>query len=212
MKQRKETTRRRDGGDAPSVPEEGTRQRLLHVAVEQIERHGIAQLTVRGVAAAAGANIAAVNYHFRSKDALVAEALERTIGNFLKDTSDLLARMRKNPERSLAALLGYYLEGGLRFPRLSKAHVHDAFCANDYTGRFPTAFSPLIVQLRDVLREVVPGLDEATASRRTVLALSGVFFPVFFSGLFGAVDPLATRSSRLEYVDEIVRITLAPPT
>src|SRR5688572_4916261 len=99
-------------------------ERLIEAAIGEIEARGLADLTVRGVAAAAGMNIAAVNYYFRSKEALVATALERTLQNMIADTAQLLDHMQEDPPRVLAELLAYYLEGGLRFPRIGKAHLH----------------------------------------------------------------------------------------
>jgi AcrR family transcriptional regulator len=190
--------------------DDNTRQRLIDTALQHIATHGVAGLTVRGVAAAAGANIAAVNYYFRSKDALVREVLEVTIRNLLVDTDELLARMKSDPHVALAGLLSYYLDGGLRFPGISKAHMHNAFSSDDYTGLFPTSFVPVIERIRDAIRAHVPGLDAAAAGRRTVFALSAVFFPVFFSGLFRTMHALGTPGGRLQYVEEIVAAALAP--
>lgn len=53
----------------------GTRARLLAAAVRLFAEQGLAGTSVRQLAEAAGANVAAVSYHFGSKDALYAEAL-----------------------------------------------------------------------------------------------------------------------------------------
>jgi AcrR family transcriptional regulator len=184
-------------------------QRLIDAAIQEIERHGLAHLTVRAVAAAAGMNVAAVNYYFRSKEALVAAALEGTIRHMVQDTEELIARMPEDPVRVLAELLGYYLEGGLRFRQIGKAHLHDAFVADDYSGSFPRLFSPAMQSLRDAIRDAVPGLDEAEAARRVVAALSAVYFPAFFAGLYRPLAALETAEDRAIYVNELARQTLA---
>jgi len=53
----------------------GTRERLIEAAGEIFARHGFRNATVRDICRAAGANIAAVNYHFRDKEGLYAEVL-----------------------------------------------------------------------------------------------------------------------------------------
>jgi AcrR family transcriptional regulator len=52
-----------------------TRQKLFEAAVEVFARKGHSQATVREICALAGANVAAVNYHFGGKEALYAEVL-----------------------------------------------------------------------------------------------------------------------------------------
>jgi AcrR family transcriptional regulator len=54
---------------------EQTRMRLLEVAREVFSQHGFQGATVREICRRAEANGAAVNYHFGSKDGLLAEAL-----------------------------------------------------------------------------------------------------------------------------------------
>src|ERR1700730_7222176 len=48
----------------------GTEKRLLEAAGEVFAEHGYRGATVRQICEKAGANIAAVNYHFRDKDGL----------------------------------------------------------------------------------------------------------------------------------------------
>lgn len=54
---------------------EQTRTRLLDAAREVFSQHGFQSATVREICRRAEANVAAVNYHFGSKDGLLAEAL-----------------------------------------------------------------------------------------------------------------------------------------
>ena len=184
--------------------------RLLHAALDEIERHGLAHLTVRSVAAAADVNIAAVNYYFRSKDALVAAALKGSIDHVAADTEPLLARMDDEPEEALTELLGYLLEGSLRFPRVSKAHLHEAFVDGEYGGPFPKLFASILLRARASLRKAVPGLGEEAASARLVAAFSAMFFPAFFTGFFAPLRALQTPADRAAYAREAARRALAP--
>jgi len=52
-----------------------TRARLLNAAREVFSQHGFQGATVREICRRAKANVAAVNYHFGSKDGLLSEAL-----------------------------------------------------------------------------------------------------------------------------------------
>ena|SRR6185436_7642951 len=193
----------------PKVPET-PRERLIEATITEIERHGLSQLTVRAVAAAADMNIAAVNYHFRSKQALVTAALESSIVHMLEDTDAILGRLPDDPEAVLGDLLGYYLEGTLRFPRLSKAHLHAGFVADDYSGNFPRRFTPVLERLRVALCAARPGLDPELAARRVIAALSAVFFPAFFGPLFQCFSALDTAQARARYALELARQALGP--
>lgn len=55
---------------------EPTRERLLTVAERLLLESGYDNVSVRAINAAAGANAAAVHYHFGSRDRLVAALLE----------------------------------------------------------------------------------------------------------------------------------------
>ncbi|MGZ4705848.1 MAG: TetR/AcrR family transcriptional regulator [Acidimicrobiales bacterium] len=66
-----EIDRRRTRGAGSS----GTRDDLLRAARLCVREHGLAGATSRQITAEAGANLAAITYHFGSKDELIAEAL-----------------------------------------------------------------------------------------------------------------------------------------
>lgn len=57
----------------------GTSSRLIEAAIEVFLTKGYEAATIREICAQADANIAAVNYHFGSKEALYAAALERVM-------------------------------------------------------------------------------------------------------------------------------------
>jgi AcrR family transcriptional regulator len=56
-----------------------TRERLLQAATALFAERGFEKVTVRDIVAAAGANVAAVNYHFAGKLGLYTEVIDRAI-------------------------------------------------------------------------------------------------------------------------------------
>ncbi|KAF0846748.1 TetR family transcriptional regulator [Nocardia caishijiensis] len=63
----------------------GNREDLLAGARKVIMERGVAKATARDIAAAAGVSLAAIGYHFGSKDRLVTEALSEALGDALGD-------------------------------------------------------------------------------------------------------------------------------
>src|SRR5438876_8303115 len=59
-------------------PPADTRERLLEAAAHVFAERGYRVATVRDIVTRAGANIAAVNYHFRDKEGLYAAVLKHT--------------------------------------------------------------------------------------------------------------------------------------
>jgi AcrR family transcriptional regulator len=82
-----------------------TRDRLVEAATACLRDEGLAGTSSRSITAAAEVNLAAITYHFGSKDDLVAEALLRTIRRALEPP---LAALRRDdldaPSRVLLAL------------------------------------------------------------------------------------------------------------
>ncbi|MFD9551679.1 TetR family transcriptional regulator [Nocardia salmonicida] len=84
----------------------GNREDLLAGARKVILERGVAKATARDIAAAAGVSLAAIGYHFGSKDRLVTEALSEALGNSIGDAMDELiaAGAGKPPLEGLAQL------------------------------------------------------------------------------------------------------------
>ena len=57
-------------------PDRGARERILRAAVRQIAREGIDGVRIARIATAAGVSSSLVHYHFDSREALLAEALD----------------------------------------------------------------------------------------------------------------------------------------
>ncbi len=57
-----------------------TKQRILDAAERLFAEHGFDRASLRAITAIAGVNLAAVNYHFKSKEALIQAVLARKLG------------------------------------------------------------------------------------------------------------------------------------
>jgi AcrR family transcriptional regulator len=125
-----------------------TRQLILEAAVTSIEKYGLEKATTRRIAKEAGTNLASINYHFRTKDDLIAEALSMTIQHMLEDVHAAIAA----PDRPLAATIEdvfyYLIEGAGRFPGVTTAHLHVVLVRKEYD-------SPAGQAIRGVFRRLL---------------------------------------------------------
>ena len=70
--------------------ESETKRRMLEVAAALLSEHGFEVVSVRDVTQAAKVNVAAVNYHFGSRDGLIARVMEEAVRHF---NEERLARL-----------------------------------------------------------------------------------------------------------------------
>ena len=112
-------------------PPHETRTRILDAAEELFMQHGFGGTSMRQLTAKAGVNLAAVNYHFGSKDALIEAVFRRRLDPMNAGRIAELDRLEKatagplSPEAIIRAFVGASLRmiedakcGGRNFIRL----------------------------------------------------------------------------------------------
>ena len=113
-------------------PPHETRTRILDAAEELFMQHGFEGTSMRSLTAKAGANLAAVNYHFGSKNALIEAVFRRRLDPMNSARIAELERLEKEaggralpPEAIIRAFIGASLRmiedtksGGRNFTRL----------------------------------------------------------------------------------------------
>ena len=98
----------------------GTKTRLLQAAEALFVEHGYDAMSLRQITMQAGANIAAVNYHFGSKEALMRELLSQRLDRLSREREQLLAACeRAGGEQApdLNTVLGVLFVPALRLAR-----------------------------------------------------------------------------------------------
>jgi len=105
------------------TPDLRTRDRLIDVAAELFADRGLERTTVREICAAAGANVAAVNYYFGGKDGLY-HAVVQTAIRVMRETNDLSIGAGRGtpPEAQLRAYIRVFLSRLQGRDRLSWIH------------------------------------------------------------------------------------------
>jgi AcrR family transcriptional regulator len=143
-----------------------TKERILSAAETLFARHGFAGASLRQVTAAANVNLAAVNYHFGSKDNLIEEVFRRRLDELNARRLDALAMALASGMPKLEDILGAFIRpalalslddsGGHAFMRvLARAYAeHDdrlrKFLSDNYghvLREFAVAFARLLPHL-----------------------------------------------------------------
>ena len=125
------------------VQQSSTKQRILDSAETLFAKHGFAGASLRQVTAAAQVNLAAVNYHFGSKENLINEVFRRRLDMLNADRVAALSTAIARPSHALEDILGAFIRpaltlsadsaGGAGFVRvLARAYAEH----NDQLRRF----------------------------------------------------------------------------
>ncbi len=172
-----------------------TQQLILEAVIDCIEKYGIDKVTTRKIAEQAGTNIASINYYFRSKDELVSAALSLTINHMLGDVSAAI----ENKEQPLAEVLEnvfyYMLEGVLRYPGISTAHLYKAIIEKNYDSISAQALMKVFDQLAERILHEDPKRDAVETRMLLSQILSAIMFAMLAPNFFKVAKKYQLTSS-----------------
>lgn len=164
--------------NTPLTPSPQTRQRLLEAAAEEFAEHGFRGATVRNICKRAGANIAAVNYHFGDKLQLYTATLQYGMDLAIQQYPPT---MGVTPESPVADRLRGFIRG-LLYRMLAKgAHAwHGHLWAREMIEPTPAidavirdTVRPMADMLHDMVREIVGPDAPDDCVRRGALSIVG---------------------------------------
>ncbi|MBP9713495.1 MAG: TetR family transcriptional regulator [Sterolibacterium sp.] len=159
----------------PEIDHRDTRERILRTAEMLFIEHGFEATTLRQITGKAGVNLAAVNYHFGSKDLLIEEVFRQRLGwlneQCLLELDRLESEAAGAPLRTrqiLEAFFGVALKlaadkesGGNNFMRLlgrtytAPTPFVREFLAREYAAAVPRFKAALFKSLPDVPKEEI---------------------------------------------------------
>ncbi|MEE4022063.1 TetR/AcrR family transcriptional regulator [Gordonia sp. PKS22-38] len=183
-----------------------TRTALLTAAESLLLTEGYEQVSVRAICAAAGANPAAVHYHFGSKDALVVALLEDRMG---PHWADLLDSFDPTYAR-VADLIDLILEPFATIQSEPVGHLHLRLLARFVSTHPDAAWTRPWFRLdrwAQMLAQIVDDLDADDARRRWGLAFGLIL------DQFGGEHPVspASVSALRGFVTAGLSASPAPP-
>jgi len=148
-----------------------TRDRILRAAEALFVEHGFADTSLRMITAGAKVNLAAVNYHFGSKEALIREVFQRHLEPLNAARIAWLDRLEAqgqplSVERIVEAIVSPVLQvsrdpmqGGARFLRLLGRALSEGTDA--LQGILPEHYREVVMRFKAALVRALPAVPEA---------------------------------------------------
>jgi AcrR family transcriptional regulator len=168
-------------GVSDSVDARSVQDRLVEAGEELFCQHGFNETSVRDIAAAAGCNIASINYYFGGKDKLYEEVWRRRLASIRDHRLATIEKvMSSDKPPALEALLRSYAEGFLeplvegdpvcRFGILMAREMVDPRLPPEIFLNEMVA--PVMSRLTEALQAICPWLETAEA-RYVILSVVG---------------------------------------
>src|SRR6187401_3762191 len=204
--------------DTPQAPV-ATKARILDAAETLFMEHGFEATSLRAITAAADVNLAAVNYHFGSKEELFQSVLTRRLDPMNQRRLELLTRFEAESapgslpcERILAALFIPALalardpqRGGSNFLRLlGRAYADPAPFIRQFLSQ---QYGPMIARFKDAFARALPHLPRKELSWRLHFIMGALSYTLAGTDalkIIAELNPVETDN------DEILLRRLAP--
>jgi AcrR family transcriptional regulator len=187
-----------------------TEIKIIEAAIGCIEKYGFREATVRRIAQEAGVNIAAINYHFHSKEQLMDRVMDITLENAF-DWSHFASTEDAPPKVRLMAILSHIVEGALEYPEITRAHFITPLIERDRESIVFSRFLEFLECLYEDLKK--RGAIAEPKELRTAL-LQAVTASILGIGLFGellegfAGFDLKNKKEREAYIERLVERVL----
>ncbi|HBE76908.1 MAG TPA: TetR/AcrR family transcriptional regulator [Firmicutes bacterium] len=184
-----------------------TKDKILEATLEIISSQGFQNVTIRKIATVAGVNIAAVNYHFGSKDNVVSAALEYLMVQ-AKNIFKCLSNSHETPEQRLRNFVDKLAKNFSKYPDqiqyLIYQSIHDQATPNKFQEYLKTEGIDLI---KAAIQEIRPAEDDVTLQMRVTQLFGCLAFPVLLGNrsteIFGV--ELNDSKKRKTYVEFLLK-------
>jgi AcrR family transcriptional regulator len=206
----------------PLVAPSATEDRLLEVAERLVAERGVDAVSVRSVTAEAGANVAAIHYHFGSKAALVRAVLERRIPEATARRDVLLRALEAAPHPpSLRAVAEAFVRPLADMADAEPTHHYPAFLAAifragpDYRDLGNGPFQPQFERFDALLAAALPTLGLGVRRLRFALFVEAAIHALAAVDerrrAFAAAGEPVTDAALVEHVIDALAGLLAGP-
>ncbi|MDR3207952.1 MAG: TetR/AcrR family transcriptional regulator [Oscillospiraceae bacterium] len=187
-------------------------EKIIAATITCMEEYGLEGVTIRRIGEKAGMNSAAVNYYFRSKEALLERVKEVTLDNAF-GWEDFAYTESLPLEKQLTDIFSFFALNALTYPRVIQSHFYDILARNDYNTQVTARFNAFLGKLSGEVKRKRPDMDDETVSLLLMqLAAASVLYFSAFPKLFEPFSGFDTAAAgfREKYVADLVKRMLTP--
>lgn len=194
-----------------------TKERILGAAEQLFARLGFAGASLRQVTAAANVNLAAVNYHFGSKENLINEVFRRRLDELNAQRLQALEDALKQPESDLEQLLGAFIQpaldlsqdrgGGGAFVRvLARAYAEH----NDALRKFLSDnYGHVMKRFHAAFAQRLPDLDKEELYWRLDIVAGALTYAMADFGVIKRKSGVTEQQHRERAAEHLIRFAAA---
>ena len=194
-----------------------TKERILGAAESLFATHGFAGASLRQVTAAAKVNLAAVNYHFGSKDKLIEEVFRRRLDELNTRRLGALAKVAGEPGATLEAVLDAYISpaldlsrnggGGAAFVRvLARAYAEH----NETLRRFLSEnYGHVLRQFATEFSRLLPDMTREELYWRLDIVTGALTYAMADFGIIQRKNDVAEHTHREHAAEHLIRFAAA---
>ncbi|MEN6392134.1 MAG: TetR/AcrR family transcriptional regulator [Syntrophomonas sp.] len=184
-----------------------TKERIIKATLDIMADEGFQNVTVRKISTRADVNIAAVNYHFGSKDMVIDKAL-KYVTSQMKKVFTILKENGQPASVRLSNFIQAYADTVYKYPDIVRYMIDQKI----HHSNTPVEYSEYLEQegihlVHRTLQELHPDEEESRIYMRTLQILGCISFPILmgttvqhFSGL--NLNEKSSRNILIELLTE----------
>jgi len=193
-----------------------TKERILAAAEQLFAQRGFDGASLRRLTTAAGVNLAAVNYHFGSKDKLVEEVFRRRLDALNERRMAALSRIAGKPGTTLHDVLEAFIRPALELSHDNKGALFmrvlaRAFAEHDDGLRkfLSENYGHVMRQFTAEFARLLPDLDKSELTWRIDLVTGALTLAMSGFGMIQRKDDVSAIQHHEQTVQHIVRFAVA---
>src|SRR5215469_5704679 len=201
---------------APSAAALSTKERILGAAEQLFARHGFEGASLRQLTAAAGVNLAAVNYHFGSKDRLIEEVFRRRLDQLNGQRMAGLQKIAGDPGTTVEDVLAAFIVPALELSHdgngsLFMRVLARAFAEHDDTLRkfLSDNYGHVMRQFTAEFARLLPHLSKEELYWRIDLVTGALTHAMSGFGMIQRKSDVSERAHREQTVQHLIRFAAA---
>ncbi|HWU75818.1 MAG TPA: TetR/AcrR family transcriptional regulator [Rhodanobacter sp.] len=193
-----------------------TRERILGAAEQLFAQRGFDGASLRQLTTAAGVNLAAVNYHFGSKEKLVEEVFRRRLDALNGSRMEALARLGADHPATLEEVLGAFIRPALELSHDNHGSLFMRVLARAFAEHDDTLRQFLSVNYGHVMRQftaefarLLPQLSKQELYWRIDLVTGALTHAMSGFGMIQPKGDVSAQAHREQTAQHLIRFALA---